>query len=231
MGVRRRGDSRISLAEINVYPLKGGRGFQPQAWPLDATGLRMDRRWMLIDSNGQAVTQRSNPMLALIEVVVDSQELMFTAPGREAARSPVDPPSGERTKVWMEGAGAVLASPVGNGLDEWFSAALGRECHLVYRPEDGDRWVDGRSDQGHPLNFQNAYPLNLVSQASLDDLNLRFRVPISMNRFRPNLTLSGTDPHEDDEWKRVQIGETILLIGRACDHRCGVPNIDPGTGE
>jgi len=101
----------------------------------------------------------------------------------------------------------------------------------VRSPQDGDRWVDRRPDAGQPLNFQNAFPLHLVSQASLDDLNARLDVPVSMNRFRPNLVVAGTGPHEDDGWKRIQIGETILQIGRACDHRCGVPNVDQETGE
>ncbi len=229
--VNGKADSRILLAEIRVYPLKGGQGFQPPVWPLEATGLLMDRRWMVIDSDGQSITQRSNRRLTLIQTVMDSEELVFTAPGVGAVRSPIDLAPGRLVKAWMEGAEEVWVSPVGAGLDEWFSTALGVECRLVHRSEDSDRWVNQRPDQGRPLNFHNAFPLHLVSQASLDDLNLRLVTPVSMDRFRPNLTVLGTDPHEDDCWKRIQIGETILRIGRACDHRCGVPNIDQETGQ
>jgi len=92
-----------SLAEISVYPFKGGRGLQPKSWPLEASGLQWDRRWMLVDADGQSVTQRSHSGLALIEPVLDSGALALTAPGFDAARLPVDPPSGGvRTKVRME---------------------------------------------------------------------------------------------------------------------------------
>ena len=135
------------------------------------------------------------------------------------------------TKVGMEGGEELWVSVVGSGLDEWCSAALHMECRLVDSAGNSGRWVDGQPEQGEPINLQKAFPVHLVSQASLDNLNARLGIPVSMDRFRPNLIVSGTDPHEDDGWKRIQIGETVLQVGRACDHRCGVPNVDQETGE
>lgn len=68
-----------------------------------------------------------------------------------------------------------------------------------------------------------------VLMESLAELNARLRSPVLMNRFRPNLAISGSSPHEDDGWKRIRIGEVVLQIRRACDHRCGVPNIEQET--
>jgi len=51
-----------------------------------------------------------------------------------------------------------------------------------------------------------------------------------MNRFRPNLVVSGTEPYEDDSWRRIAIGRILLQVARPCDHRCGVPNLDQETG-
>jgi len=221
-----------SLAGIFVYPLKGGRGFSPRAWPIEPSGLRLDRRWMIVDAGGRSVTQLTTTRLALVETAVDSGMLVLKAPGLEALRCAIEPPAAqERTKALMNGNEEVWASAAASELDEWFSSALDMECRVVYGPQAAGRWVDRNPDGGVPLNFQNAFPVHLVSQASLDDLNERLAVPVSMDRFRPNLVIAGTEPHEDDGWKRIQIGETILRIGRACDHRCGVPNIDQQTGE
>ncbi len=222
----------ISLTEICVYPLKGARGFRPDAWPLESRGLRTDRQWMLVDADGRCVTQLINPRVTLIQTAWDAGGIVLTAPGLDATRMPLLPARATKpTRVWMEGGQETFAAAVDGDVDAWCSVALGSECRLVRRPEGTtDRWVDGRVGEGAPLDFQKAFPLHLTSQASLDDLNHRLPSPVTMDRFRPNLVISGTQPHEDDGWERIQIGETILRIGRACDHRCGVPNIDQETG-
>ncbi len=224
------GDSKVSLAEICVYPLKGARGFRPETWPLGDSGLLADRAWMLVDPRGHCVTQLSAPRIALIGTAFDADRVFFTAPGLDATDCPFDTgPDAGPTEVLMEGGESAWASSIDTTMNEWFSAALRFECHLVRCSDQTARWVDGQVDQGAPLKFQKAFPLHLVSQASLDDLNRRLAKPVSMNRFRPNLTVVGTEPHEDDGWKRIRVGEVILQVGRACDHRCGLPNIDQQT--
>ena len=66
-------------------------------------------------------------------------------------------------------------------------------------------------------------------QASLDDLNKRLEAPVSMNRFRPNIVLTGEqEPWSEDQWGmrniRVQLrqGETVdLELCKPCS-RCTV---------
>lgn len=218
------------LAEITMYPLKGAGGCRPEVWPVGPTGLHSDREWMLVDVEGKCVTQLSAPRIALIRAEIDREGVTFAAPDLNCARCPfVSGPEVRPAEVLMEEGEAVGASSVDPRLDEWFSTALRFECRLVRATDVTTRWVDGAVDDGAPLNFQKAFPLHLVTQASLVDLNARLTSPVLMNRFRPNLTISGASPHEDDGWKRVRIGEVVLQIGRACDHRCGVPNIEQET--
>lgn len=217
------------LSGIIVYPLKSAQGYQVDTWPLLSSGLKSDRRWMLIDGEGQCITQLSVPKLALVGAKLESASAIFSAPGCVPISCPFDvEDNSERVQITMEEGGRSFALLVRKDLDAWFSSFLGMECRIVRCPENLERKVD---DVGDSLHFQKAFPLHLVSVASLDDLNSRLSTPVAMNRFRPNLTILGAAPHEDDGWKRIRIGEVVLRIDRACDHRCGVPNIEQETGQ
>ena len=225
------GTPRISLSEIRVYPLKGAGGFLPSSWWLECAGLKADRSWMLVDSAGRCVTQLTTPRIALIKTDSDGEGVVFSAPGIAAKSCPLDADTDlQPIPVLLEGGESGVATPLDPELDAWFSAALDMECRIVRCSGEPARWVDGQEQAGAPLQFQKAFPIHLVAQASLDDLNTRLQRPVSMDRFRPNLTVIGSEPHEDDGWKRVAVGDAVLVMGRACDHRCGVPNIDQATG-
>jgi uncharacterized protein YcbX len=78
--------------------------------------------------------------------------------------------------------------------------------------------------------FADGYPILLISEESLEDLNSRLEKPIPMNRFRPNLVVRGCAPFAEDTWKRIQIGEVELGIVKPCP-RCVVTTIDKETLE
>ena len=55
---------------------------------------------------------------------------------------------------------------------------------------------------GIPKNetgFADGYPLLVISQASLEDLNQRLEFPVEMNRFRPNIVVEVCQPHDEDK--------------------------------
>ncbi len=223
-------ENRGTLNEIWIYPLKSGRGIRKERWELANHGLLLDRCWMLADPTGRAMTQLTNPRLTSIQTRAGATGIEFFADGFDSIQVPVHPPAEQPlSEMWMEGAESVRGSRISTDADKWFSAVLRSPCHLIQTPASPSRWTDQQVN-GNPLSYQNAYPIHLVSQSSLEDLNTRLASPVSMNRFRPNLVITGTLPHEDDQWKRIQIGQAILRIGRPCDHRCGVPNIDQKTG-
>ena len=51
-----------------------------------------------------------------------------------------------------------------------------------------------------------------------------------MNRFRPNLTVSGGGPYAEDRWSRIQIGGMVLNLVKPCD-RCVITTTDQTTTE
>jgi uncharacterized protein YcbX len=78
--------------------------------------------------------------------------------------------------------------------------------------------------------FSDGYPLLLLSEASLEDLNARLPEPLPMDRFRPNLVVRGCAPYAEDGWRRIRIGAIELAVVKPCD-RCVVTTIDQATGE
>ena len=65
--------------------------------------------------------------------------------------------------------------------------------------------------------FADGYPLLLIGQASLDDLNARLvaagRHPLQMDRFRPNLVVDGLDACEEDFLATLTVGGVEIPEG------------------
>jgi len=51
-----------------------------------------------------------------------------------------------------------------------------------------------------------------------------------MERFRPNLVISGAEAFAEDRWKKIRIGDVIFNLVKPCS-RCPIPNINPQTAE
>jgi len=124
--------SGLVLSAVIVYPIKGAKGFHPRSWSLDALGLRLDRRWMLVDADGQCISQRTHPRLALITPTFDGETLALSAPGIDPEVLPIEsPPASERVSVRMDEE-EVWVSEVGGNLAKWFGSFLDVDCRLVY---------------------------------------------------------------------------------------------------
>jgi uncharacterized protein YcbX len=146
--------------------------------------------------------------------------------------------------VWEHSLRAPLASPAVN---QWISRQFGESMRLVYCPDDAQRAVDadylpGRSEavgataspENMPLQslvgFADGFPLLVISQASLDELNARLPVPVPMDRFRPNLVIDGAQAYAEDHWQRLRIGSSVVSLVKPCS-RCAIPGIDQQTGQ
>jgi uncharacterized protein YcbX len=110
------------------------------------------------------------------------------------------------------------------------SAALGTECGLVHMPESTLRQVDqAYAAPGERVAFADAFPLLLLTTASIDELNRRLDKPVTVRRFRPNLLVSSAQPHAEDTWLRIRIGSVEMRLAKPCA-RCAITTVDPDTG-
>jgi uncharacterized protein YcbX len=224
------GDGVPVLSGINLYPIKSCAGVSVPRADLEDTGLAWDRRWMLVDEEGKSVTQRRYPRMALISPSFGPDRLVVRAPGMPDLVVPFRGEEGERIDVevwgdWQRGA------PVGEEADRWFGRFLGLSCRLVRKPYDDVRLVDSAyARDGDQTSFADGFPLLLISETSLEDLNGRLESPVPMNRFRPNLVVRGCAPYAEDGWEELRVGEAIFRVAEPCA-RCAVTTVNQESGE
>jgi uncharacterized protein len=219
------------LTRITVYPIKSARGIPVEQWELDEFGLTLDRRWMVVDAGGQFISQRDYPRLALVIPSVADGRLRVDAPGRPTLEIPVHPSSTVFTRVtiWNDTCEAAWA---GEAAARWFSELLGCAASLVHMPAQTMREANlVYAPSGTRVSFADAYPILLISEESLADLNARLPEPLPMNRFRPNLVVSGWGaPYGEDSWAELRVGEVAFGVVKACA-RCVTTTTDQATAE
>ncbi|KAK5323898.1 hypothetical protein LTR93_004682 [Exophiala xenobiotica] len=97
------------------------------------------------------------------------------------------------------------------------------------------RCAPGKEQLGYQsvVGFADAYPVHLLNIASVRDVagKVAKDIPrLSARRFRSNILVSGPVAYNEDEWKRIKIGNHLFYC--ACHTvRCRLPNVDPDTAE
>ncbi len=217
-----------TLSEIWVYPVKSLGGYRlPEANVLPK-GLAHDRRWMLIDSNNQFLTQRTLPQLALFQARMVGTELVLTH-GKQRFELAAEARQGEvfSATVWDD---TVQVQGCSTAADQWFSDLLGWPVRFVAFPEMNPRQVDrAYSSEGQWVSLADGYPVLIIGEASLADLNARLATPVPMNRFRPNLVFTNGQPYEEDGWSDFRVGEVTFKGVKPCA-RCVMTTVDQHTG-
>lgn len=230
-----------TVTELFIYPVKSCRGISVPAVRLHEAGLAHDRQWMLVGEDGRFVTQRSHPAMARIEPLMTAGVLRLRAPGMDEDISlPVDD-FDEQAAVRLET--GVFDVPVqtyveGERVNQWLSDYLKQSVRLV-RYDVGSRRRCGPAEPGAPqvtTQLADAWPLLIVSTASIDELNRRLQArgeaPVGVNRFRPNIVIddAGFGPHEEDGLETLEHADYALHMATPCE-RCSVPNLDHATGR
>ncbi|MDB5790169.1 MAG: Fe-S protein [Massilia sp.] len=226
------------LSQLILYPIKSCAGLALEEAVVTVSGLQAhgihDREWMLVTNEGQFLTQREFPRMATIVPRVEGGTLAVSAPGMPPLRLPLAQETGAtlRVQIWDD---TVEADDCGDAAAAWFGRALGTTCRLArFKPgparPTSTKWTGGAASNAR---FADAYPLLLIGEASLDEINVRMlaagRAALPMDRFRPNLVVAGTDPFEEDYTASLQAGDIRIKPVKPCA-RCPIPAIDQATG-
>ncbi len=190
-------------------------------------GLQYDRRWMLVDAGNNFLTQREHPEMCLLQTAIENNQLIIYDKNNIADKIslPLQPaPNGAcKVKIWEDECDAQLMNVEA---DEWFSKKLLMPCRLVYMPDDVKRKVDERYAYTNEItSFSDGFPLLMIGQASLDDLNSRLENPLPINRFRPNMVFTGGNPFDEDTMEHIRVNEIDLFGVKLCG-RCVITTID-----
>jgi len=234
-------DLQATIARLFVYPVKSCAGVELDEALLIETGLEFDRAWMVVDAEGEFVSQRDLPRMALVRPQLKHSEMVLRAPGMLAlhiAFDRVEQPV--RAKVWKD---EVAAYDMGDIAAQWFSDFLSepgrpQQLRMVrFDPEQRRlsslKWTEGVE----ALNqFADGFPLLVASEGSLAELNAKLGAAghpaVGIERFRPNIVLAGVEAHDEDRVETLHIataeGEVLMRPVKPCA-RCPIPDIDPAT--
>ena len=217
----------MKLKQINIYPVKSLTGIQTTKSNVTPIGLEHDRTMMLVDENGVFVSQRKFPKMALVSTKLSHNGIKVAAPGMPDIQVAGFTDKLLSVQVWSSKCLGFVAKDVVN---QWFSLFLNKPVTLVSYDYAQPRTADPVfSKPNDTVSFADGFPLLVISQGSLDDLNSRLEHPVSMANFRPNVVVEGFSAYAEDEWKRIRIGKVEFEAVKPCS-RCVLTTVNPKTG-
>ncbi|HEY2595931.1 MAG TPA: MOSC N-terminal beta barrel domain-containing protein, partial [Chloroflexota bacterium] len=175
-------DADTRVTALYVYPVKSCAGTALEVAQIGPRGILHDREFLVTDADGSFLTQRELPRLAQVRPTVTDDCLAFAAPGMTGLAI-VATDLGPRSEVvvWRD---TVTVVDQGAEIADWLSTFLETRVRLVRMPADTVRRLDlvYAPRPTYQVGFADGYPLLLISEESLDDLNARLERPLPMNR-------------------------------------------------
>ncbi len=231
----------IDVMGLYTYPIKSCAGVRLEEAEITPRGIKHDRDYMLVDDNGNYVTQQQIPELALIVPKIGHSALTLSAPGIDDLEFPLQmEPDNDRLMWTALNKKPVCGQIVSDEVNAWFTDCLSR-----YKDSQAYRLIKVREDKprnigelyqkegvSNKVGFAYAHAILLASNTSLAQLNADIDQAVEMDRFRPNIVVDGEylEPYDEDFWLKVQIGQLSAFVVKACD-RCAVVDIDQRTAE
>jgi uncharacterized protein YcbX len=222
----------MKIDALYIYPVKSCSGIRVGSAVLQEHGLMWDRRWMIVDNQGQFLSQRRLPQMALVAAHVIERDhgqtdlILKWRDGQETVALEPTEPKLTRVKVWNDWVDAWSHTDATNAtLSEW----LGTPCHLVRLPEPRSR-MRTIQELKNPfaVSFADSSPLLMTTQETLSALELHHGRSLDMTRFRPNIVVSGAQAFEEDTWQRVWTDKVHFDGAYPCK-RCVMIEIDQQT--
>lgn len=221
----------LKVSGLYVYPIKSLGGIALKSAQVTSRGLEHDRRWMLVDEHNRFLSQREIPEMALLHVEINKDCLLVTH--RQQPEKMIyipflfDAKKQAVCTIWDD---ECVCEFINVKIDDWFTAVLKQKCSLVYMPFTSKRQVDQRyAEPGNINSFADGFPMLLIGQASLDDLNNRLIEAVLMNRFRPNIVFTGGEAFQEDQMQQFSINNLDFFGVKPCV-RCPIITINQESG-
>jgi len=205
---------------LTIAPVKGLALVEVEELLLAREGVAENRRFYLVDADGQRYGLLRDGKLGLVRQAYDAarERLELAFPDGSVVSGEVDVDGEVTTDFYGR---PVTGRLVRGPWSEALSAHVGRSVRLV------------RTEAGTAVDRSRG-PVSMLSEASLEELRRRAGRDerVDPRRFRMLIGIGGVGPHEEDEWigRRVQVGEAVVLL-REQVARCAITTQNPETGE
>lgn len=238
----------VRITALYSYPIKSCAAMVLTRSAISPAGLAWDRQWVMVDEDGNKMTQRTIPRMALIQPVIVAQQMRLQAPGMpdfELSLEAVEQPAIVDVQIWADW---TRGQDEGDAVAHWLGSFLGMSCRLLRVHPTAHRavsatwsrkWADRSGESAQFLQqgrfgFADGFPFLICNESSLDELNTEIRAQqgseIRINRFRPNIVVQGLDAYEEDYVQSLQGGGHYFARLKNCT-RCPMPNVNPETAE
>lgn len=209
------------VAWIAFAPVKGLRLRELEEAEVTVDGIPGDRAFFLVDADGRMVNAKRHG--ALVSVVAEHDP----AAGRLALRFPGgrevagDVELDEPVKVRFYDV-TLQARPVRGDFSAAVSEHAGATLRLLAAPDEQDGSAVDRGRDG---------AVTLLSTGSLERLRVVAgeREPVDARRFRMTFGVDGVEPHAEDGWRDVRVGEALVRV-RGNVGRCAITTRDADSG-
>lgn len=231
---------QLKVSSLHIYPVKSLGGVSLERMPVAERGPVFDREWMVVNARGHFLSQREIARMCLISCrltglreegkIETAATLVLNIPDRGQVEIAIEEkPEAEvlEVVVWKDRCRARVEPEATEALSKY----LQEPVKLVRMESTFARQVDGKyAEERDTVGFADGFPLLVISDASLSDLNSKLEYPVEMNRFRPNLTISGAAPFAEDTWKKLQLASVSLELVKPCS-RCQITTIDQDSAD
>lgn len=191
----------VVISELFVFPIKSCRGIRLESSELTARGLKYDRKFALMNKKGIHISLRCHPKMATITTAFseDGLNLVVSAPDMPSIEVPLEESPGEKTYEQM----TIFEDPcevfeVDPAFSNWFCEALKipQGTRFVRMAEHFVRNTNRKVSPSGQHALADCFPYLLASEKSLDEVNARLEVPVTMENFRPNIIVKTSTAFE-----------------------------------
>ncbi|XP_055341218.1 molybdenum cofactor sulfurase 3-like [Paramacrobiotus metropolitanus] len=236
------------ISAMFMYPIKSCKAASISKWPIGEEGFVLDRKFYIQNSSGTCMTLKHNSRLAQISAHIDLDDgkIILSAPGIDDLDLTAKLTNGNREKFWnfqlpnghhdngiVDGrvcGQKVQAYDCGPDVSPWLSSVLCDDTYKLMRYHARN----GSVSSSH--SAANSAPFLVVCTASLDHLFRLIPMPHEfsrddlLERMRANLVIQTTEPFEEDEWRRIRMGNVEMEVVEKCS-RCQMVSVDPVSGK
>lgn len=220
----------MNISGLYIYPIKSCAGVALSSMRLDELGAAYDRRYMLVDGQGGFVSQRRYASLVHIAVQPHDSGWQIMLPDQSARILPFvgSTQLASTVTVWRD---TFAAYDQGDEWADFFSGFLAAKVRLVYADMAVARQIDRNyCQQERRVGFVDGFPLLIANENSLQVLNDGLAISIGIERFRPNIVISGAPAFAENRWQKLRSGSIGLSVVKPCS-RCVIPTINPRTAR